>query len=118
MISFLRRCNSLVVGNDVCLFGGFGCWWNMASVISGMGGQKSSTLCCTLVAAASSGVLCCFPLSFWSVGVLGEFWAVNMGDTASLRIRVTFATLSSREQEEVDRIIDRSSRQGPTRSRR
>ena len=118
VISPLRRCNSSVVGSDVLHFGGFSRWWNTSSVISGIGGQKSSTFCCASVAAASSGVSCCFPLGFWLVGVLGEFWAVNMGDTASSRIQVTFATLSSREQDEVNRSSDRSSRRGPTRSRR
>ena len=81
----------------------------MSSVISSSGGQKSLTRCCALVVIVSSGSSCCFPLSFRSVGVFGEFWAVNIGDTASLRIWVMFTTRSSREQDEVDQVIDKSS---------
>ena len=115
-MSLLRHCNSSIVGSEALLLGGFGCWWTISSVISGMSGYKLSTFCCALVAIASSGDLRCFPLSLWSVGVFGEFWAVNMGDTALLRIQVTFATLSSRERDKVDRTIDRSNERGLTRS--
>ena len=66
-------------------------------MISGINGQKSSTFCWALVAVASSGSSRCFPLSSQLVGVFGEFWAVNIGDTALLRMRVMFATLSSKE---------------------
>ena len=72
-ISLLRRCSSLVVGRDVRLLGGFSCCQSMSSVISGMGGQKLSTFCCTLVAMASSGISRCFPLLFWLDGVFREF---------------------------------------------
>ena len=34
---------------------------------------------------------------------------MNIGDTASSRIQVTFATLSSKERDEVDRVINVSS---------
>ena len=112
VMSFSRHCSSSVVGSEVLLLRGFGCWGNISSVISGIGGQKLSTFCCALMAIASSGDLHCFPLLFRSVSVFGEFWAVNMGYTASSRIRVTFATLSSRERDKVDRVIDRSSRRG------
>ena len=117
-MSLLSHCSSSVIGKDILLFGGFGFGWNMSSVISGIDGQKSSTFCCALVVAASSGASRCFPLTFRLVSVLREFWAVNIGDTASSRIWVTFTTLSSRERDEVDRIIVKSSRRGPTESGR
>ena len=43
---------------------------------------------------------------------------MNIGDTASSRIQVMFATLSSRECGGVDRVIDMSSGRGLTRSHR
>ena len=86
----------------------------MSSVISGIGGQKSSTFCCALVAAASSEDSHCFPLEFRSVGVFGEFCAVNTGNTALSKILVAFTTRSSSKRDEVDWIIDRPSGRGLT----
>ena len=77
-------------------------------MISGIKSQKLLTFCCASTEVASSGDFCCFPLGFWSVGVFREFCAVKVGDTASLRILVTFATLSSREQDDIWWIVDKS----------
>ena len=108
-MSFLRCCNSLVVGNEVRLFEGSGLGHSISFVISSSAGQKSSTLYCALVTIVSLGSSCCFPLLFWSVGVFREFWAINIGDTTSLRIQATFTTLSFRERDEVNQVIDMSS---------
>ena len=52
------------------------------------------------------------------VGVCGEPCGVKVGDTASSSIRVARSTLCSMERDEVDWIVDRSSRLGPTKLRR
>ena len=52
------------------------------------------------------------------VGVCGDPCRVKVGDTASFNIWVAHSTLCSIERDEVDWIIDRSSRLSPTRSRR
>ena len=50
------------------------------------------------------------------VGVCGEPCGVKVGDTTSSSIRVACSTLCSRERDEVDLIVDKSSRQSPARS--
>ena len=52
------------------------------------------------------------------VGVCGEPCGVKVGDTASSSIRVARSALCSMERDEVDWIIDRSSRLGPAKPRR
>ena len=48
----------------------------------------------------------------------GESCVVKVGDTASSSIRVTRSALCSMERDEIDWIVDRSSRLGPTKLRR
>ena len=52
------------------------------------------------------------------VGVCGEPWGVKVGDTASSSIRVARSTLCSMERDEVDWIVNRSSRLSLTKPRR
>ena len=52
------------------------------------------------------------------VGVWGEPSGVKVGDTASSSIRVARSALCSMERDEVDWIVDRSSRLGPAEPRR
>ena len=52
------------------------------------------------------------------VGVCGEPCGVKVGDTASSSIQVARSTLCSMERDEVDWIVDRSSRLSPTKPRR
>ena len=52
------------------------------------------------------------------VGVCGEPCGVKVGDTASSSIRVARSTLCSIERDEVDWIVDRSSRLSPAELRR
>ena len=52
------------------------------------------------------------------VGVCGEPCGVKVGDTASSSIRVARSTLCLMERDEVDWIVDRSSRPSPAKPRR
>ena len=51
------------------------------------------------------------------IGVCGEPCGVKVGDTASSSIWVARSTLYSRERDEVDWIVDKSSRLSPTKPR-
>ena len=52
------------------------------------------------------------------VGVCGEPCGMKVGDTASSSIWVACSTLCSIERDEVDWIVDKSSRSSPTKPRR
>ena len=84
--------------------------WSGLSGVVGVGSicgaaTSSATLNARLITCLS-GESC--------VGVRGEPWGVNVGDTASSNIRVAHSTLCSMERDKVDWIVDKSSGLGPT----
>ena len=88
-------------------------WSNFSGVVnvgSVCGVAASSATLSARSTACLSGESC--------VGVRGEPCGVKVGDTALSSIQVAHSTLCSTERDEVNWIIDRSSRLGPTRSRR
>ena len=85
-------------------------WSNLFSAIvagSGRGVAASSATLSARSTTCLSGESC--------VGVCGEPCGVKVGDTASSSIRVARSTLCSIERDEVDWIVDRSSRLSPAR---